>query len=160
MYHATEGVGCFLCLCIVVILAEGSYLENNPDLETVLLRTDDQEHQKRGWNSLSGMWGKRSLRKPSEIMDKKGWNDLSGIWDKRDWNKLSGMWGKREWNDLPGMLSKRDWNDLSGMWGKRSTELDNIFPGESTDDVWIKSIFQEPLEVRDQDSAERVLPED
>ncbi|XP_076373596.1 uncharacterized protein LOC143258465 [Tachypleus tridentatus] len=148
MNHTTEGVYCFLCLCIVVTLAESSYLDNNPDLEAVLLKTGEREHQKRGWNSLSGMWGKRSWKKPSEIMDKRGWKDLSDMLDKRDWNRLSGMWGKR------------DWNDLSEIWGKGNKEVDSMIPGEGTEDIWIKSIFHEPLEIRGRDSVERVIPED
>ncbi|XP_013773207.2 prothoracicostatic peptide-like [Limulus polyphemus] len=131
MHAITIGFGCFLCMCILAVLAERNIPENGPDLEVVIPRIEDQKLQKKGWNSLSGMWGKRdwnglsgmwgkrNWNNPSETVNKRGWNDLSGMWGKRDWNDLSGMWGKRDWNDLSGMWGKRDWNNLSGMWGKR-----------------------------------------
>ncbi|GBL75694.1 Prothoracicostatic peptide [Araneus ventricosus] len=88
-------------------------LEPVPDQLDSTLLSSEEDPEKRGWDKLSNVWGKRA-----------DWNKLNGMWGKRaDWNKLNGMWGKRaDWNKLNGMWGKRaDWNKLNGMWGKRET---------------------------------------
>ncbi|XP_076346996.1 uncharacterized protein LOC143245049 [Tachypleus tridentatus] len=157
MHHVLGGISCFIWLCMLCVLAKRPFQESSPTLKDVMEKIEEQEQEKRNWNSLSGMWGKRSWNNPSNIVDKRGWKDLSGMWDKRSWenlsdlmnkrdqvdfsesgkqgwNALSGMWGKRDWNDLSGMWGKRDWNDLSGMWGKRGwDDLSGMWGKRSSD---------------------------
>ncbi|KAF8767761.1 Prothoracicostatic peptide like protein [Argiope bruennichi] len=100
-------------------------LEPVPDQLDSTLISSEEDPEKRGWDKLSNVWGKRAdWNKLNGMWGKRAdWNKLNGMWGKRaDWNKLNGMWGKRaDWNKLNGMWGKRaDWNKLNGMWGKRA----------------------------------------
>ncbi|XP_013792924.2 prothoracicostatic peptide-like [Limulus polyphemus] len=183
MHHVMGGISCFLWLCMLGVLAKRTFQESSPTLKDVMEKIEEQEQQKRNWNSLTGMWGKRSWNSLSNIVDKRGWKDLSGMWDKRswenlpdfidkrgqidlsesgkrDWNGLSGMWGKRDWNDLSGMWGKRGWNDLSGMWGKRSPDFNtnwHILTNDDANYMKEKSAMREPQR---RDSTTKILLED
>ncbi|GFS28333.1 prothoracicostatic peptide [Nephila pilipes] len=100
-------------------------LEPMSDQLDPTLLSSEEDPEKRGWEKLSNVWGKRGdWNKLNGMWGKRAdWNKLNGMWGKRaDWNKLNGMWGKRaDWNKLNGMWGKRaDWNKLNGMWGKRA----------------------------------------
>ncbi|GIY12130.1 hypothetical protein CEXT_558481 [Caerostris extrusa] len=100
-------------------------LEPIPEQLDSSLLSSEEDLEKRGWEKLSNVWGKRAdWNKLNGMWGKRAdWNKLNGMWGKRaDWNKLNGMWGKRaDWNKLNGMWGKRaDWNKLNGMWGKRA----------------------------------------
>ncbi|KAI9563079.1 putative AST-B/myoinhibitory peptide-like precursor [Daphnia sinensis] len=73
---------------------------------------------KRNWNRMQGMWGKRSQQQSDESatlhdvtpqrMVKRAWSDLSQQgWGKRSWTQLHGVWGKRRWDQLHGAWGKR-----------------------------------------------------
>ncbi|KAG8186262.1 hypothetical protein JTE90_004238 [Oedothorax gibbosus] len=112
-------------------------LENlHGQLDTSLVSEEEDDPEKRGWERLSNVWGKRA-----------DWNKLNNMWGKRgDWNKLNNMWGKRaaEWNKLNNMWGKRgdgNWNKLNNMWGKRGdgdwNKLNNMW-GKRGDGDWNK----------------------
>lgn len=87
---------------------EGQYSFLQVKMDTDLAHL---EENKRNWNQLQGIWGKRSEHDADEgnqgqsmINDeydtdinevKRAWNQLQGVWGKRSWNKLQGAWGKR-----------------------------------------------------------------
>lgn len=87
-------------------LAKGSGVRTVSDEELAEALTED-DINKRGWNDLQGVWGK-----------KRSWNNLNGMWGKRGWNDLSGMWGKR---------NSPNWNNLNGLWGKRAATGDALY---------------------------------
>ncbi|XP_076362160.1 uncharacterized protein LOC143253009 [Tachypleus tridentatus] len=130
MQYRKIRVAYLLFVLYVVTQVKSKSTDTDPALEAALANVENEADEKRGWNNLSGMWGKRGWNNLSGMWGKRGWNNLSGMWGKRgsSWNDLSGMWGKRgsNWDDMSGIWGKRGWNNLSGMWGKRSNNWNNL----------------------------------
>jgi len=104
--------------------------------------TSSNVKDKRDWNQMQGLWGKRSLDSEnnedddlSEAEVKRSWSDLTRQgWGKRAWNQMQGLWGKRsslsqDQDETESMAAyddddisqvKRAWNQLQGVWGKRA----------------------------------------
>ena len=119
-------------------------LENNAPNQ---ISSQESEVDKRSWNKMQGVWGKRSSAQPQA-----NWNGMRAVWGKRSpetgtslielpslgmpstasngkWNQLRQMWGKRTWQNMNQMWGRRKregndlkraaphWNHLRGMWG-------------------------------------------
>ncbi|GIY30383.1 prothoracicostatic peptide [Caerostris darwini] len=109
----------YIALCNSRLPDETSKSDGSPstaDLEPIpeqldsSLLSSEEDLEKRGWEKLSNVWGKRA-----------DWNKLNGMWGKRaDWNKLNGMWGKRTSSRDDGSKRTTQWNNLKSVWGKRA----------------------------------------
>ncbi|XP_046642793.1 prothoracicostatic peptides-like isoform X1 [Daphnia pulicaria] len=106
---AIEGMGNNDLLLLISGTGDQLYQQREDDQAKVNVE-DAGNEDKRGWNQLQGVWGKRAL-------------SAMAAGYKRNWNNLRGAWGKRE---IPAAIAKgmewsrkreSGWNNLKGLWG-------------------------------------------